>query len=290
MRSNLIRAGLHALLVMAALLSGRAGTASAQESLDVQDVRVEYNFGRQINFLARLPLPSGITQASVLFRRSDEEITHVGALALEPDGTARFTYDASLNLIPPFSNIVFWFQAAFSDHSSRTSPVFYFRYDDNRFAWQKASDGFLSVHWYDGGDAFGQQALDSARQGASAIGALLGLALDAPVEIYVYASGEDLQGALRPGGKEWIGGHADPALGAAMVSVPPGEAQAIQMQAEIPHELAHVLLYRSIGQGYERLPAWLSEGIASFVEAYPKPDYASALASAARSGALIRFS
>ncbi|MGE5251951.1 MAG: peptidase MA family metallohydrolase, partial [Bacteroidota bacterium] len=40
----------------------------------------------------------------------------------------------------------------------------------------------------------------------------------------------------------------------------------------------------------ERLPAWLSEGIASFVEAYPKPDYASALASAARSGALIRFS
>jgi hypothetical protein len=183
--------------------------------------------------------------------------------------------------------VLFWFQVVLADGSTLTSPSFDFRYDDNRFAWQQASDGPLTVHWYAGDAAFGQAALDAARNGTRAINGLLGLSLESPLDVYVYSSAEDLRGALVLGGEEWTGGHAEPALGAVLVAIIPGEAQGIEMATAIPHELAHVMLYRSIGRGYDRLPAWLSEGIASLVEGYPRPDYATTLASAAGNGSLI---
>jgi hypothetical protein len=59
------------------------------------------------------------------------------------------------------------------------------------------------------------------------------------------------------------------------------------METLIPHELAHVLLYRSVGDGYASLPVWLSEGIASLAELYPNPDYEQALTVASQNDSLL---
>jgi hypothetical protein len=61
------------------------------------------------------------------------------------------------------------------------------------------------------------------------------------------------------------------------------------METKIPHELAHVMLYRSLGEHYQRQPAWLIEGIASMVELYPNPDYAHAMQIASQNDSLIPF-
>jgi len=58
-----------------------------------------------------------------------------------------------------------------------------------------------------------------------------------------------------------------------LLAVTPGPGQSIEMETLIPHELAHVMLYRSVGDGYASLPVWLSEGIASLAELYPDPDF-----------------
>ncbi|HCK65218.1 MAG TPA: hypothetical protein DHW49_03055, partial [Anaerolineae bacterium] len=58
---------------------------------------------------------------------------------------------------------------------------------------------------------------------------------------------------------------------------------------KIPHELAHVMLYRSLGENYQRQPAWLIEGIASMVELYTNPDYARAMQIASDNDSLIPF-
>jgi hypothetical protein len=72
-----------------------------------------------------------------------------------------------------------------------------------------------------------------------------------------------------------------------MVAIPSGLEQSIQMETLIPHELAHVMLYRGVGDGYTSLPVWLSEGIASLAELYPNPDYAQALTLASQDGSLL---
>lgn len=261
--------------------------AAAQEPLLVEEAGITYTFGEQITFKGRFPAAAQIVEASVLFRQAGEEVTRVETLAMEPDGSAHFTYDASLNVLAPFSTVMFWFQAAFADGSTRTSSNYSFRYADNRFPWQQISEAGLTLHWYDGDAAFGRAALDAARAGVGLTAQLLGLPAGEPLDLYIYSTAEDLQGALYLGGLDWVGGHADPALGVALAAIQPGDSQGIEMQTRLPHEAAHVLLYRSLGAGYESLPAWLSEGLASMAETYPDPDHATALDTASRSGSLI---
>lgn len=286
-RIRLHWSGLGLLCLLLAGMAAGPQPASAQAPLLVEDPNVVYIFGEQITFQGRFPEAAQIVQASVLFRQAQEELTRVESLVIEPDGSAHFTYNASLNVLAPFSTVLFWFQAAFTDGSTRSSAAYSFRYDDNRFPWQELWDADLTVHWYDGNTAFGQAALDVAREGVSAIGELLALEANGPLDIYIYSNVNDLQGALYLGGREWVAGHADPALGVALVAIPPGETQTMEMQTTIPHEAAHVLLYRGLGPVYDNLPAWLSEGIASLAEAYPNPDYSNALDAAGRGDSLI---
>jgi hypothetical protein len=49
----------------------------------------------------------------------------------------------------------------------------------------------------------------------------------------------------------------------------------------------HVMLYRSIGPGYNNLPAWLREGTATLAEVSPNPDYDRVLAAAGANNTLI---
>ncbi|MBI1855722.1 MAG: hypothetical protein HYR93_07660 [Chloroflexi bacterium] len=261
-----------------------------QSAFDVSGVGVAYNFGQQITFTARLMSTSGspITQAAISFRDINEQNTRVEQLTINPDGTTMFQYNAAQNVLAPFATIVFSYQVAFANGQTAASVPFYFRYEDNRFSWKSLTDGTVTVRWYNGGDTFGRAALDAARVSLRDVGQLLSASLDAPLDVYVYANAGDLQSALTLGGKQWVAGHADPALSVVMVSVSPGDAQTIELQRQVPHELAHVMLYRSIGAaGYDRLPAWLNEGIASMAELYPNPDYARALALASQNNSLM---
>ncbi len=278
------------LIVMAVLLAGFTPLPQTQDGLDVTDVNVSYNFGTQITFQARLASSVPLTQVSLSFRDVNEQNTRIEAISLNPDGTTSFTYDASQHVLPPFATIVFTYQATLSNGQIITSAPFDFVYEDNRFAWQSLGDQPVKVHWYDGDTAFGQAALDAARTSLQSIDQIVPVSLDAPIDVYIYASPDDLQGALTLGGRQWIAGHADPSLGVVMVSVAPGDTQAIELQRQIPHELAHVMLYRSVGAGYDRLPAWLNEGMASMAELYPNPDYARALQVASKNNSLIPIS
>lgn len=261
--------------------------AAAQGGFELDDVRVSYDFGQQITFQARIPSPQNIAQASLLFRAVNEQVTRVEPLIIAPDGSASFQYNAAQNVLPPFSNIVFWFQATLTSGEAITSSVYNFRYDDNRFDWRHSAQGPITVHWYEGDDAFGQAALDSAHASLGSVGQVMPVDLTSPLDIYIYATPDDLQGALYLGGQEWVDGTADPKLGVVMVSIAPGSMQGIEMDTEIPHELTHVMLYRSLGDGYNRLPTWLNEGLASITELYPDPDYKSNLQTASANGSLL---
>jgi hypothetical protein len=145
----------------------------------------------------------------------------------------------------------------------------------------------VRVHWYDGDAAFGEKALNAANNGLQKFEGLMPVSLTGPIDIYIYVSSEDIQNVLNLGGMTWVAGHASPDLGVVLVSIMPGPEQGIEMDRQIPHELAHVLTYQVIGEGYFRLPAWLREGIASSVEIYPNPDYEITLSVANQSNALI---
>jgi len=277
-------------IVFLVVVLGWPQQAWAQSSLEISEVHVIYDFGQQITFQGRLQNPLDVAQVSVLFREMNEQVTRVEPLTVAPDGSVSFQYNAAQNILPPFSNIIFWFQATFNNGETAASAVYNFRYNDNRFDWRHSSQGPLTVYWYQGDDAFGQAALDSATTSLASVNQVTPVDLTAPLDIYIYASPDDLQGALYLGGQEWVGGHADPKLGVVMVAIAPSASQGIEMEKEIPHELTHVMLYRSLGDGYNRLPTWLNEGLASVAELYPDPDYKNALQMASTNNSLLLMS
>jgi hypothetical protein len=155
------------------------------------------------------------------------------------------------------------------------------------FNWQTLESGPLKVHWYQGDSNFGQAALETAQAGLESIARLVLPNLEQPVEIFIYANADDLRGSLPSANENWIAGHADPALGVVMVVIEPGAEQRITMEQRIPHELMHVMLYRSTGPGYQNLPAWLREGLATLAEIYPNADYDRVLTDAVTNNDLI---
>ena len=275
------------LLLFTALFFGSTYQAQAQEGIEIEDVRVGHDFGEEIRFSAQIKASSPIKEVLLLFRDVNEENTRVISLTADDEGRVKYTYDASESLLHPFAKISFWFQVTLKNGESKTSKNYSLIYSDNRFEWETREAENLRVHWSDGDEAFGLAALDTARSGLSEIKALFSVDISQPIDIYIYASPADLQDALFMGGEKWVGGHASPALGIVFVAIAPGEQEKIFMQQKIPHELAHILLYRHVGVNYNRLPTWLLEGTASIAEQYPNPDYALALERAVENNALI---
>ncbi len=263
--------------------------AKAQDGIEVEDATVAVDFGKTITFSAKIKSSIPIRQVSLLFRGVAEEVTRVETVQVAQDGSVSFTYDASLNVFPPFGSIVFWFQATLADDKTYTSDPITFPYNDNRFPWRETTRSNVTVHWYAGDEAFGSAALDAAGAGMLAMDEFIPISLTEPVNIYIYSNISDLQNTLMLGGEEWVGGHASPELGVVLVAIAPGSSQSMEMETSIPHELTHVMLYRSLGGKYFSQPAWLLEGIASMMELYPNPDYARALEIASENNSLLAF-
>lgn len=275
--------------LLVATLSPSWNQAQAQAGIAVENPQAQSEFGRSIKFTAKITAASPIQQVSILFRGANEEITRVETLTPSADGAVEFTYDASLNIFPPFSWVVYWFQATLADGKTYTSEQYRFQYIDNRFPWREVSQNNVTVHWYGGDDAFGVSALNAAATGLLGMKDIVPISLTEPVHIYIYAVEQDLIDTMLLGGREWAGGHAHTDLGVVLVAIPPGAGQVNEMERLIPHELAHVMLYRWLGPNYEKQPVWLIEGIASMMEIYPNPDYARVLEIASANNTLIHF-
>ncbi len=269
------------------LLFGTTRQAAAQEGIEFRNLRAEYRFGEEIRFSAQINAALPIQEILLIFRDTEEVNTRVIPLAADPEGRVSYSYDTRENLLRPFATLAYWFQVTLSDGTKQTSQKYFFRYEDNRFEWQTRQEKNLRVHWVEGDENFGLAALDAARNGIANIQSFFPVNTEQPIDIYIYASHQALQSALIAGSENWVAGHASPSLGVVLVTIPPGERQQILMQQQIPHELAHVLLYRYVGKEYNILPVWLLEGIASLAELYPNPDYQLALERATEKNALI---
>ena len=274
-------------VVMAVLLLGLPQQAWAQSRIDVTDVGVFDDFGQHVTFQARLQSSIPIASVALVFSDNFDELVRRFPVGISEDGVVTYRFDTTQNVLRPFVTISFWFEVTLQNGQTARSDNYRVQYVDDRFTWQQQVDGGLRVHWYEGDASFGDALLDVSRRGLNAVDTIISAPQAAPLDVYVYASTSDLQSALFLGGESWQGGHANPKLGVVMVAVAPGPGQSIDMETLIPHELAHVMLYRSVGEGYDSLPVWLSEGIASLAELYPNPDYDQALTIASQNDSLL---
>jgi hypothetical protein len=241
-----------------------------------------YEFGRQLGFHLEVGSASGITQVILYFRVTGDATTTVEhpQFVASPSVTVDHTYDLQGRYIKPFSRIEYWWTLSDAAGHRLTTEVQTFSYDDNRFPWQSLTGEGATVYWYQGTEAFGQAALDVAVGAVPRISADLGVGASQPIRAFLYASLSDLEGALPPTGREWVGGQAYPELGTFVAAIPPDDRSISTMKRVIPHEITHLLVYQVTGGALGHVPSWLNEGLATLSEELPDPQAAIVLETA----------
>ena len=272
------------LLAATASMLLKVKQAEAQGGIALENVGATVVFGEQITFNATIKASIPIQSASIVILDQDQGITHIQPLTIQADGATQFVFDARQNSLKPFTYVRWRYEFMFADGTSFQSDTYSVRYDDTRFAWQRLEANRIRVFWYTGDSAFAQNAMDAALAGVRLINELFPVQLDQPIDIFIYSSQNDLAFL---GAETWTVGHANAALGVVLVAVEPGLEQSLRMDQRIPHELMHVLLYRHIGAGYNNVPAWLREGLATSVEINPSVEYDRALLEARARNALM---
>ena len=245
-----------------------------------------YTYGQSALFRMNVAgLPEGT--AAELFLRVNDSYTESEATSLK-DGSAVVARNLESAPLPPFASITYWWTYETPEGKVIKTPRQSFQYRDDRFTWRTATTDPVRIHWITGERADMEQALDVAQVALGAIYAALQTPKMDTVDIFVYPSQTDLASAMQLGGHRWAGGVAYPELRVILIAAPPNSDGLLAMQQVIPHELTHMALFNLLGsQGYAFLPTWLNEGLATYFETRPDPEYAQAIRTAQDKNDLI---
>ena len=281
---NRIERAILVFVVMAASALLKPKQVEGQAGVVLENVGASIRFGEQITFFATIKASIPIQSASIVILDEGHGITHVGQIVINPDGRAEFIFDAKQNTLRPFTFVRWHYKFVLVDGGAFQSETYFIRYDDNRFTWQKTETGALRVFWYQGDTTFAQNAMNVSLAGLAAINEIFPVDLTQPIDIFMYPTQNDL---LLLGGETWAAGHANPAAGVVLVAIESGDNQSLIIEQRIPHELMHVMSYRALGAGYNNVPAWLREGLATLAEVNPSVEYDRVLLDASGRSALI---
>ncbi len=250
-----------------------------------------YRYAQHIVFTLTATGDRRIGRAVLRFRTPELSFDPIAA-DFEPGTTisAMVTHELRGGVLPPFSKVTYWWELFDESDNlvAETTPVT-FDYIDNRYVWRDASRGGVTVHWSEGDTAFGEMVLDTALAALPGIVEEIGQPPPANIDVYVYPGREALISAIQLGGRDWAGGQARPELGVVLVDLPPDVTAPVEAQRVIPHEMTHLLIYQATQSGYDHVPAWLDEGLATANQASPDAAQANALQKALEEGRLLPF-
>jgi hypothetical protein len=230
-----------------------------------------YTFADQMTFTATASSDAPITQATVFFQSGSQPPYARPADPFTPGTIVSLTatIDLTETKLIPFSTVSYWWEAIDQAGQKARSETQTIRYVDNRFAWQEFASGPARVHWYQGDSGFGSAAANVAAEALPGMVQQIGVEPPAPLDVYIYASLDDLQSAVELAGRDWLGGQARPELGVVLVAIAPGDTARLQTRRDIPHELTHLLTFVAATPNYEAVPRWLDEGLATLNEGEP---------------------
>jgi hypothetical protein len=246
------------------------GTAWAA-GISFSALDASYTFAEEMIFAATAASAVPITQATVFFQSGSQPPYSRPADPFTPGTIVSLTATIDLNetTLIPFSTVSYWWEAIDQAGQTARSETQTIVYVDNRFAWQEFASGPARVHWYQGDSGFGGAAANIAAGAIPGMQQQIGVEPPSPLDVYIYASIDDLRRAVELAGRDWLGGQARPELGVVLVAIPPGDSARLQMRRDIPHELTHLMTFVAASPNYEAVPRWLDEGLATLNEGEP---------------------
>jgi hypothetical protein len=265
-------------------------TAHAQGELTVTASSAAVTFPMQINFSMKASGTATITDIRLRYSVDQESFADVVAEAYVP-----FTPAASVNALysldmrktgglPPGTTIRYWWVVTDSSGAKVISDPIVVNFDDNRYQWKNLSEGLINLYWYSGDSAFANKVMTAAKDSLTKLAQNTGAQITRPIKMYVYASTQDLLGALMfP--YEWTGAVTYSQFGTIAIGLAPSNIEWGKMA--VAHELSHLAIHQVTMNPYNDLPRWLDEGLAVYAEGAVDVSFSTAVYNAVQSGTLI---
>jgi hypothetical protein len=249
--------------------SQAAFTLEAESSTDIVDVRLRYQ-------VDKMDYAEVISEGWADFTPASEV-------------DATWIWDMNNASLPPGAEVTYWWVIEDADGNRlETSPEI-MRFEDDRYDWQSLTGSApqgteVTVFWYEGDDFFAQELMDTCEEGLAGLTQDVGASPERPIDIYIYASTDDVRGAM-VFSQEWTGGVAYTAFSTIAIGIPPSELD--WGKRALVHELTHLVVHQATFSPYGQLPVWLDEGLAMYNEGELQPVFSSSLAEAILEDELI---
>lgn len=281
------------LLALSGLLLVNIQPATAQEILDIVDTGVTSDFPQAITFYLTARGPADITDAEVRFRiesRTCAQVENSGFAEVTPGRlvTTEWTWDTRRGgSLPPGATVQYRWKVRDDAGGVAEGDEQSYEVTDDRHAWRTISRGGLTVSWYSSDQTFAETLMQSALDALDRLEVSTGIRPLGTVKLFIYASAQELQESLVfP--QEWTGGVSFTGFDIVAIGIPPGSL--VWGQRAIAHELTHVVMDQLTFSCISDVPAWLSEGLATFNEdpvGATQPQYVNSLNRAVGSDSLL---
>jgi len=264
--------------------------ARAANGIQVMGSSVEVDFPMSMTF--RLSAAGGASISDLRLHYAVERMSHARVVSeVLPEFTPGPTVDVVWNWdmrktggMPPGSSVSYWWTLEDDAGGTLETEAARVQLDDDRYAWRSLNEGLVTLHWYEGDEAFAGALMAQAQQVLERLEADTGAALESEAAIYIYASPDDLLGAMIfP--QEWTGGVAYTRFSTIAIGILPDNLD--WGRRAMAHELAHLVVHQMVFNPYNDLPTWLDEGLAMYAEGPMEPVFATLLMRAVDDDLLI---
>ena len=282
------------LITSALFLLFSPSAIAAADGIVVLDMDVDMDFPNQALFTIEAESYVDIVDVRLYYqvdRMNYAEVISEGWADFTPASRveASWVWDMRNSSLPPGAEVLYWWMVEDADGNRfETSPEI-MHFNDERYSWQSLNStmpggGELSLFWYAGDTIFAQELMGACEEALTKLTQDIGTYPEKPIEIYIYASTVDLQGAMIfP--QEWTGGVAFTAFSTVAIGISPSELD--WGKRALVHELTHLVVHQSTFGPYGQLPLWLDEGLAMYSEGELDPVMRSYLEEAIAKGELI---
>ena len=266
-----------ALAVVAALALGAfvaLGPSPAFADNAVTNIQATTSDPREVVFTARVTAPAGLESATLVYRVLNPKEGDVGGrgdatFGPGPENDVRFTLETrnSERYIPVGSQFRFHWEFTDTEGQTFQSGEQEYLFLDGRYRWNEKQLGSVTVYWYGGNEDFADRVLNAGESALEETEALLQVTVPYDVRIMVWESEDDGDLAMRPRSRAFdqlvrTGGQR---TGPDLLFVFTATSDVVR------HEMAHVVTAVAGDGPFTRIPSWLDEGTAVYMQRSPRP-------------------
>lgn len=254
-------------ILLCALLTAPAGLVWGQAAgIQVLDSSASFSFAKEVRFRLTAQSDADIQSVILFYRVGDSRVVTRAYPEFQPGRKVQAVWSWKLvpgALYPGALISHYWQISDAAGRQTRTAPSSLL-YEDDRFDWQEHAQDLVHVYSYRDAKK-SQQLLQQALQALEKLQQDIGVSLERPIHIYVYANRSDMRLALPSRSERYdemtvtLGMVVSDDTLLLLGSEP-------DLSQTLAHELSHIVVGLATKNPFGDLPRWLDEGLAMYAE------------------------